>query len=231
VGKDFHNLKRWTDIVLKNDAKGSIGLIGKYIKDSDLCNFLNSLDSDRIEIFCHGYNHSYFPFFVNKLFGRRKIINVEFDKTSKEHASSLKKYREMESKYLEKKAVCFGPPGNIWNDTAVQPLVDNDFKIMFSWRKTKHNLPIIPLKANYRYNSFKEFKNIYDKNKDDLIFTLQFHHAKLTDKQFKLLPEIIDFLKNKESRIFVTPSELLKISKKDKKIFELMAPEKLVNKK
>jgi hypothetical protein len=38
------------------------------------------------------------------------------------------------------------------------------------------------------------------------------------------MEEIIEFLKNEEKRVFVTPSELLKISKKYSKILEIMAP-------
>ena len=34
VGKDLPNFKRWADIVLKNDAKGAVGLIGKYLKEA-----------------------------------------------------------------------------------------------------------------------------------------------------------------------------------------------------
>ena len=50
VGKEFSSLKRWIDIILENDAKGSIGLIGKYLKNQDLHNYLNSLDEKKIDI-------------------------------------------------------------------------------------------------------------------------------------------------------------------------------------
>jgi len=225
VGKDFPNLKRWIDIVLKNDAKGAIGLIGKYLEEKDLVDYLNSLNQNKIEVFCHGYYHSYFPFFVNDLLGKRRIMKVEFDKSVKKHDNSLKKYRLLEKKYLKKKAICFGPPGNIWNENVIEPLLKHDFKVMFSWRKTKQDLSIIPLTENYKQDSLREFENMYDKNKDNLIYTLQFHHANLSDKQFKLLSDVIDFLQNNENRVFLTPSELLNLSKKDSKIFDVMSPE------
>jgi hypothetical protein len=38
------------------------------------------------------------------------------------------------------------------------------------------------------------------------------------------MADVIDFLKNNEGRVFVTPSELLKISKKDKNVFEIISP-------
>jgi peptidoglycan/xylan/chitin deacetylase (PgdA/CDA1 family) len=224
VGKDTPKLKKWIDIVLKNDAKATIGLIGKYMKNQDLIEYLKTLDKDRIEIFCHGYSHSHLPFLLIKKIGRNRIYPTEFDRNFNSHNSSLKKFRDAESKYLDKKAICFGPQGNIWNDSIIDALVQNDFKLMFSWRKAKHDLFIIPLCNNLRQNSIDEFIKVYEKGKNNQIYTLQFHHADLSDKQFDLIVEVIDFLINKESRIFVTPSEILKISKKDKVIYDLMAP-------
>ena len=223
VGKDLPGLKRWIDIILENKAKGAIGLIGKYL-DKDLANYLNSLDSDKIEVFCHGYSHSHIPFMLRKIIGRNRILPTEFDRNIKSHDSSLQKFRVAESKYLEKRAITFGPPGNIWNDNVIDPLLKNDFKMMFSWDKTKYDLLTIPLSDNLKQNSLEEFKKDYEKKKEDLIYTLQFHHANLSEQQFELIKEVIDFLKNKEKRIFVTPSELLEISKKNKQVYDLMAP-------
>jgi peptidoglycan/xylan/chitin deacetylase (PgdA/CDA1 family) len=215
VGKDLPGLKKWVNIVLKNNAKGSIGLIGKYLKNQDLREYLNSLKEGKIEVFCHGYSHSYLPFLISKRFGRNRFYPTEFDRNEMSHNHSLKKYRYIESKYLKNKALTFGPPGNLWNDTVIEPLVQNDFKLMFSWRKVNGNLFTIPLTANLKQNSLKEFIDVYEHNKDDDIFTLQFHHANLAGKQFQLMSEVIDFLKNNESRVFILPSDLLKIFKKD----------------
>lgn len=225
VGINLENLKKWNEIILKNNAKAAVGLIGKYLKNIELKNYLNTLNKEQIEIFCHGYSHSYIPFLLRKIYKKNRILPVEFNRNFKSHNLSLKKYRDAESKYLNKKAMTFGPPGNIWNDSLIDALIKNNFKLMFSWRKTKHDILIVPLSDNFRQNSLKEFIEIYEKNKNNPIFTLQFHHANLNDKQINLIPEVIDFLKNNESRIFVTPSELLKISKNDKTIFNLMAPE------
>jgi hypothetical protein len=85
----------------------------------------------------------------------------------------------------------------------------------------------IPLSDNLKQNSLKEFIKVYEKNKNDPIYTLQFHHASLSEKQFKVMTEVIDFLKNNEDRIFVTPSELLKICKKNVTIYNLMAPKNM----
>jgi len=216
VGKDLPGLKKWVNIVLKNNAKGSIGLIGKYLKNQNVRDFLNSLNQDKIEVFCHGYSHSYLPFLISKKFGRNRFYPTEFDRNEISHNRSLKKYRKIESKYLKNKAVAFGPPGNLWNDTVIEPLVQNDFKLMFSWRKVGGNLFTIPLTANLKQNSLKEFIDVYEQNKDDTIFTLQFHHANLTGEQFQLISKVIDFLKNNESRVFILPSELLDIFQKDK---------------
>ena len=224
VGKDLQGLKRWIEIVLKNDAKATIGLIGKYMKNEELVEFLNSLDQNKIEIFCHGYSHRYLPFLFRKFLKKSRFLKVEFDRDSKSHNLSLKKYRLVEGKYLIKRAICFGPPGNIWNENVIDSLLKNGFKIMFSWRKTKYDLFTIPLTDNLKQGSLNEFINDYDKNKDRRIYTLQFHHANLSDKQFDLVSEVIDFLKNKENRIFITPSELLEISKKDKDILNLISP-------
>jgi hypothetical protein len=211
VGKDFQGLKKWINIVLKNDAKGAIGLIGKCIKNTEIHDFINSLDQSKIEVFCHGYFHSYLPFFINnKLFNKKRVLRVEFDKDEKNHNRSLAKYRVMENKYLNTKSVTFGPPGNIWNNTVIEPLIKHDFKMMFSWRKVKGNLFTIPLSDNLKQNSLDEFIKRYEKNKDDSIYTLQFHHAELTEQQFDLMVKVIHFLK-KDGRIFVTPSNLLKI--------------------
>ena len=76
AGKNFYKLKKWIDIVLENNAKGAIGLIGKYMKNQQLREFLNSLDSNKIEIFCHGYSHSSLPFFINKIFGKNRFIKI-----------------------------------------------------------------------------------------------------------------------------------------------------------
>lgn len=225
VGIDLENLKKWNEIILKNNAKAAVGLIGKYLKNIELKNYLNTLNKEQIEIFCHGYSHSYIPFLLRKIYKKNRILPVEFNRNFKSHNLSLKKYRDAENKYLNRKAMTFGPPGNIWNDSLIDALIKNNFKLMFSWRKTKHDILIIPLSDNLRQNSLKEFIEVYEKNKSNPIFTLQFHHANLTEKQFNLIPEVIDFLINNESRIFVTPSELLKISKSDKTIFNVMAPE------
>ena len=224
VGKDFNSLKKWINIVLKNDAKASIGLIGKYLKNQELNKYLNSLDEHKIEIFCHGYSHSHLPFFLKKIWKTNRLLPVEFDRNSISHDNSLRKYRFVESKYLNKKAVCFGPPGNVWNESVINPLLKNGFKLMFSWRKTKHDLFTIPLSDNLKQRSLKEFINDYNKKKDCRIYTLQFHHANLSERQYELTTEVIDFLKEKENRIFITPSELLEISKKDKDIFGLISP-------
>ena len=98
---------------------------------------------------------------------------------------------------------------------------------MFSWRKAKHDLLTIPLCDNLKQNSLDEFIKDYEKFKNKIIYTLQFHHANLSEKQFELMEEVIDFLQNNEERIFVTPSNVLKISNKDKDIFDLISPEKI----
>lgn len=224
VGKNLSNLKKWIDIVLKNDAKAAIGLIGKHLKNNELREYLKSLDKDRIEIFCHGYSHSPLPFLERKFLGKNRIFHVEFDKDLRSHDSSLKRYRELESKYLGKKAITFGPPGNIWNKNTIDALAENDFKFMFAWEKIERKIFTIPLSNNLKQNSLDEFIKEYRKNKNDLIYTLQFHHANLTDRQFELTEEVIDFLKNKENRIFIKPSELLDISKKEKDILKLISP-------
>jgi len=223
AGKDFNRLKKWIEIVVDKDAKGSVGLIGKYLNDSKLIDYLNSIDSSKIEIFCHGYSHSFYPFLINRIFRGKKIIPTEFDRGLESHNKNLIKYRKLEKKYLKKKALAFGPPGNIWNENVADALVQNDFKMIFSWRKVKDNILTIPLSDNLNQNTFKDFKNDYEKNKDALIYTLQFHHAKLSDDQFDLMVKVIDFLKNNEKRVFVTPSELFNISKKNKAVFNVMS--------
>jgi hypothetical protein len=125
---------------------------------------------------------------------------------------------------MKKKAICFGPPGNIWNNNVIEPLLDNGFKLMFSWRKTEHDLFTVPLSDNLKQSSLNEFKERYNQKKDMRIFTLQFHHANLTDEQFELIPEVIDFLINKEKRTFIIPTELLNICKNDKDILKLISP-------
>lgn len=211
AGKNFYNLKKWVDIVLENNAKGAIGLIGKYMKNLQLREFLNSLDSSKIEIFCHSYSHSYLPFFINRKFGKNRFIKLEFDKSFKSHDKSLKKYRKAESKYLTKKAITFGPPGNLWNENVPKALVENGFKLMFSWEKVCLGIFTIPINNNFKQSSLMEFIKDYDKTKNDALYILQFHHAGLSNNQFELMIEVIDFLKNKEKRVFITPSELLKI--------------------
>lgn len=227
IGKDIEGFKKWIDLVLKNDAKAAIGLIGKYMKDQELRDYLNSLDKKKIEVFCHGYSHSNLPFFLRKIWRGNRILPVEFDRNFYNHDSSLKKYRRAENKYLDRNAITFGPPGNVWNNSVIDPLLQNGFKLMFSWKKINHDLLKIPLSNNLWQNSLDEYLKVYEKNKNDPIYTLQFHHANLTENQFQLMNEVIGFLKNEESRIFVTPSELLKISKSDKTIFNLMAPENM----
>jgi peptidoglycan/xylan/chitin deacetylase (PgdA/CDA1 family) len=216
AGKDFNKLKKWVDVVLEHDAKGAIGLIGKYMKNQQLREFLNSLDPNKIEIFCHGYSHSYLPFFIRKKFGKNRFFKIEFDKSFQAHDKSLKKYRAAESKYLKKMAITFGPPGNLWNDNAPKALVQNGFKLMFSGEKVCPGIFTIFINNNFKQNSLDEFIKDYDKNKNNELYVLQFHHANLSDKQFELMIEVIDFLKNKEGRAFVTPTEFLDLSKKEK---------------
>ena len=214
AGKDTPGLKKLIDVILKNNAKAAIGLIGKHLKDQELIDYLNSLDNDKIEIFCHGYYHSHFPYLYKKLTKSKELPKTEFNKDFEKHDSSLKQYRFIESKYLKTKAVAFGPQGNIWNQDVIDALVQNDFKMMFSWEKIKGDIFTIPLSFNYKQNSLEDFIKDYKNHKDDEIITLQFHHAKLTEEQFDFLKDVIDFLKNKEKRVFVTPSELLKLVNK-----------------
>ena len=225
AGVDLDGLKRWADVVINNDAKGSIGVIGKHLRNPELTSFLNSLDRDKIEIFCHGFYHNHLPYIVNGVFNDREILHTEFDKSVKKHDKSLKKYCEFESKYLNSKAIAFGPQGNIWNKNVIEPLLENDFKLMFSWENVGGGILTIPLSSNLRQNSLDEFIEGYEGNKNDVIYTLQFHHARLSDKNFEVMAEVIDFLKNEQGRIFVTPSELLGVSKENDEIFNLMSCE------
>lgn len=211
VGKDTQKLKKWVDIVLENNVKAAIGLIGKCMKDHELIDYLNSIDKDKIEIFCHGYYHKQLPYIIRKIKRSKELPKTEFNKDFEKHNFSLKQYRLAESKYLKTKAITFGPQGNIWNENIIDALVQNDFKIMFSWYKIKGDIFTVPLSENFKQDSLEEFIKDYKKNKNNEIFTLQFHHANLSDKQFELMKDVIDFLKNKEKRIFVKPSELLKL--------------------
>jgi hypothetical protein len=159
---------------------------------------------------------------VNKLFKNKRILGVEFDKDYNSHNKSFKKYRLLEKKFLKTKAISFGPPGNIWNNNVIDSLIDNEFKMMFSWTKINGDIYTIPLTNNLKKNSFEEFLKDYKSNKNDTIYTLQFHHADLSDKQFEIIKKVIHFLKNEEKRIFITPSDLLEITKKDREIFKLI---------
>jgi len=222
VGKDTIRLKKWVDVVIKNDAKAAVGLIGKYMKDQSLIKYLNSLDHEKIEIFCHGYYHKHYPYIFNKITGSKELPKTEYNKDVRKHNYSLKQYRTVESKYLKTKAVTFGPQGNIWNENVIDPLLKNDFKMMFSWEKIGGGLLRVPLTSNLRDTCLNDFIEGYKNNKNDVIYTLQFHHAKLSEKNFEVMGEVIDFLKNQEGRIFVTPSELFEISKKDEGIYTIM---------
>jgi hypothetical protein len=219
VGKDFDGLKKWIEIILENEAKAAIGLIGKYLKNDNLVAYLKSLDSDNIEIFCHGFTHSQLPYLTNKLLKRNRKPKTEFNKDYKSHFSSLKKYRAVESRYLNTKAIAFGPQGNIRNKNVIKPLLKNDFKLMFAWEKVGGGVFTIPLSDNLKQNTLDEFKKDYEKHKNDVVYTLQFHHANLSEEQFGLMSEVIGFLSKEEGRVFVTPSELLKINEKESILF------------
>jgi len=223
IGKDFLKLKKWIDIIIQNNAKGSIGVIGKYLKNKNIVNYLKSLDKEKIELFCHGYSHSYFPFIIRKVFGRNRIFSTEFDRNIKSHNRSLNKYRDYEKIFLNYKTIVFGPPGNTWNKNVIEPLLKNDFKMMFSWRNVGGGIITIPLTDNFKQYNIEDFINDYKKNKDKIIYTLQFHHANLSEEQFELMTEVIDFLKNKENRIFIIPSELIKINKNDKDFLKIIS--------
>ena len=214
AGKNLPALKKWIDLIVENNAKGCIGLIGKYLTNSELVDYLNSLDSNTIEIFCHGFYHSYFPFLINKMFGKRRVVGVEFDKNYEKHKSYLRKYRELEGRYLKTKALAFGPPGNIYNKSVFKALVDNDFKAMFSWEDIDEKLLRIPLTSNFTQVSLDDFIEGYQNCKDERIYTLQFHHSNLTSKHLEVLPDVIDFLKTKEKRVFINPSDYYSIFKK-----------------
>jgi len=222
AGKDFFSLKKWINIIIENNAKGTIGVIGKNLKNKEFSNYLNSLDKNKIEIFCHGYYHSYIPFILRRMIGRNRIFPNEFDRTEKSHNQSLEKFRIAEKRYLKTKAICFGPPGNEWNEKVVEPLIKNNFKMMFSRSKIKGNIFTIPISKNLKHKSIDEFIKDYQKNKNDAVFTLQFHHADLTEEQFDLIEDAVNFLKNEEKRIFIRPSELIGISHKDKELHDML---------
>jgi len=223
VGKDFFKFKKWVDIVVKNNGKGSLGVIGKYLKNKNLVDYLNSLDKEKIELFCHGYSHSYLPFIIRNIFGRNRIFPTEFDRSIRSHNNSLKKYRYIEKQYLDYKAIVFGPPGNTWNENVIEPLLKNDFKMMFSWRKVGRGIFTIPLTDNFKQDNIEDFINDYNKNKDKIIYTLQFHHANLSGEQFELITKVIDFLINNEKRIFINPSELIGIKQNDKNVLKIIS--------
>lgn len=208
VGKNIKNLKKWVNIVIENDAIGSIGIIGKYLKNRTLVEYLNSLDKEKIEFFCHGFSHSYLPFLLRKFIGKNQILPTEFDRDIHHHNKSLKKYRIYEKKYLDSKTIVFGPPGNTWNVKIIDPLIKNGFKIMFSWRMVGGGLFTIPITDNFNQIKIEDFINNYRRYKERSIYTLQFHHANINNEQFELLSEVIYFLKNKEKRFFLKPSEL-----------------------
>jgi len=226
AGVDLESLKRWVKVVIDNDAKGTIGVIGKHLKNPELSEYLKSLNQEKIEIFCHGYYHNHSPYIITKLTRSKELPKTEFNKDISEHDISLKKYREDEHKYLNSSTASFGPQGNIWNENIIEPLLQYDFKLMFSWENVGSGIHTIPLSENFKHNSLDEFISGYEGKKNDLIYTLQFHHAKLTDEQFKVMKEVIDFLKNEEKRIFVTPSELLEISENNEEIRSIMISEK-----
>lgn len=223
VGKDLPKLKKWIDVVVKNNGKGAIGVIGKHLVDKNLVEYLKSLDKDRIEFFCHGYSHSYFPFMLRKAFGRNRIFPTEFDSSIKSHDRSLKSYRRNEKNYLDSKTIVFGPPGNTWNKNVIKPLLNNDFKMMFSWRNVGGGILTIPLTDNFVEKKLDDFINKYEKNKEKIIYTLQFHHEKLSSSQIELIADVINFLKNKEKRIFILPSNLIEIMKKDENVYKTIS--------
>jgi hypothetical protein len=189
------------------------------LKNDNLVAYLKSLESDKIEIFCHGFTHSQFPYLTNKLLKKNKKPKTEFNKDYKSHFISLKKYRIVESRYLKTKAVAFGPQGNIWNEKVIKPLLENGFKLMFAWEKVGGEIFTIPLSDNLKQNSLNEFKKNYEKYRNDVVYTLQFHHANLSEEQFGLMNEVIGFLSKEEGRVFVTPTELLKINEKENILF------------
>jgi peptidoglycan/xylan/chitin deacetylase (PgdA/CDA1 family) len=215
VGKDLYKLKKFINVIIDNEAKAAIGLIGKYLKNQSLVKYLNFLDANKIEIFCHGYYHNYMPFLLNKIF-KKKILSVEFDKNLKNHNKSLKKYRILEARYLKSKSIAFGPPGNIYNDSVIDVLLNYDFKLMFSWRKLNVDIITIPISNNFNQISLDNFIRDYKKNKKDIIFTLQFHHSRLNEKHLITLKEIINYLKKEEKRKFILPTDLYKLYIKNK---------------
>ena len=99
-----------------------------------------------------------------------------------------------------------------YNDYAyvkiIDPLIKNGFKIMFSWRMVGGGLFTIPITDNFNQIKIEDFINNYRRYKERSIYTLQFHHANINNEQFELLSEVIYFLKNKEKRFFLKPSEL-----------------------
>jgi len=96
---------------------------------------------------------------------------------------------------LNNKAIAIEPPGNQWNEDVPKALVENDFKLIFSWKKVNPGIFTIIISNNFKQNLLEEFIKDYDKHKNDALFVLQFHHATLSDKQFMLIAEVIDFLK------------------------------------
>lgn len=228
AGINLQNLKRWIDIILEKNCKGTIGVIGKYLKNKELREYLNSLNQEEIEIFCHGFSHKRLPYIGKKMFKGKKKFSGEFENSLERHTALIEKYCEYEKKYLNTKAIAFGPQGNKWNENIIKPLIKNNFKMMFSWKNVGGGLLTIPLTINFRKDLLCEFfdHNRYEKNKNDVIYTVQFHHAKFSEQDFEFLPDIIDFLINKEGRISVTPSELYKISQKDEEIYSIMTSEK-----
>jgi hypothetical protein len=90
---------------------------------------------------------------------------------------------------------------------------------MFAWEKVGGEIFTIPLSDNLKQNSLNEFKKNYEKYRNDVVYTLQFHHANLSEEQFGLMNEVIGFLSKEEGRVFVTPTELLKINEKENILF------------
>lgn len=209
--------ERWqrvSDFFMERNMKAAFGIIGISLENDNPEYFkwiIQRANAGNIEFWNHGF--------------LRRTLNDsvgEFERSFEEQLHSLKMTDSLANVKLGIKLPAWGPHWsavNEYTDLALSKMPQIKITFGFPQNQLFFKGVVIPYKISLEYPThnpdFEAFKANYLKKKDELdYFYLQGHPMSWDDARWDNFVKIIEFLESENVR-FVTPSELLKIIKKE----------------
>lgn len=220
VSSISYNWKRFTDYIIAENIKASLGLIGNSLEKGDY-NYLkfvrNIASSVSFELWNHGYNHV-----INAQYPNFEYYD-EFQNTSLEYQlEHLKMTQNLAKEKLGITIRAFGAPGNATDENTARALNDiGDIQIIF-YKPVMSGKIITLAVGNSKFEfptgnpDYSKFLIDYKPDYEYLVF--QLHPNKWNETQFEQFKLAISYLKN-QATTFILPSEYYEMLN-IKKLFE-----------